>query len=128
MFLCPSCKSKMTLPKCSCGYTVEKSNNIWCFTDAPDTVTSGDGDKYIGYEHIGEAYSGNRKYIIEEADAGFAKEISDLAGNGVFLDLACGDGCITVPCAANGTSIIAVDISNNMLSILQDRKATYREC
>lgn len=123
MFICPNCKSKMIFPKCSCGYTVEKSNNIWRFTDAPDTVTSGDGDKYIGYEHIGEAYLGNRKYIIEESDALFANEISAITGDGVFLDLACGDGCFTVPCAANGTRIIAGDISNGMLSLLQHKAA-----
>ncbi len=123
MFVCPKCKGKITLPQCCCGYSVKKINNIWQLTDMPDMVTSGDGDKYIGYEHIGAAYSGKRKYIIEETDALFANEISKLTG-GVFLDLACGDGCFTVPCAANGTRIIAGDISNNMLSILQ-HKAKY---
>lgn len=121
MFICPKCKAKMTLPKCSCGYTVEQTNNIWQLTDMPDIVTDGDGDKYIGYEHIGESYSDNRKYIIEESDAIFADEISKLTGEGVFLDLACGDGCFTVPCAVNGTKIIAGDISNKMLSILQEK-------
>lgn len=87
----------------------------------PDVITSGDGDKYIGYEYIGETYSGNRKYIIEESDMLFANEISKLTGQGVFLDLACGDGCFTVPCATNGTRIIAGDISNNMLNILQEK-------
>ncbi len=124
MFVCPKCKEKITLPQCCCGYSVKKINNIWQLTDMPDMVTSGDGDKYIGYEHIGGAYSGNSKYVVEESDALFAKEISKITGGGVFLDLACGDGCFTVPCAENGTKIIAGDISNNMLSILQD-KAKY---
>lgn len=121
MFVCPKCKSIMALPQCLCGYKFEQKNSIWQLTDTPDMITSGDGDKYIGYEHIGGAYSGNRKYIIEESDALFANEISKLTGGGVFLDLACGDGCLTVPCAANGTRIIAGDISNKMLSILQDK-------
>jgi len=121
MFICPSCKSKMALPKCSCGYNATQINNIWQLTDTPDIVTCGDGDKYIGYEYIGEAYSGNRKYVIEESDALFSKEISAVTGEGIFLDLACGDGCFTVSCAANGTRIIAGDISNKMLSILQDK-------
>ncbi len=77
-----------------------------------DIVINGDGDKYIGYEHIGESYSGNRKYIIEERDRLFANEISAMTENGIFLDLGCGDGCFTVPCASNGTKIIAGDISN----------------
>ena len=87
----------------------------------PDKVTSGNGDKYIGYEHIGESYSGNRKYLIEEKDRLFASEIARITGDGVFLDLACGDGCFTIPCASYGTKIIAGDISNKMLDILQQR-------
>ena len=121
MFICPKCKRKMALPECSCGHKVEVRNGIWQLSLMPNIVKSGDGDKYIGYEDIGEAYSGNRKYIIEEGDALFAAEVSALTGDGIFLDLACGDGCFTVPCAANGTHIIAGDISNRMLSILQEK-------
>lgn len=128
MFVCPKCKFKMELPQCKCGYTAEQINNIWQLSDMPDIITSGDGEKYIGYEHIGESYSGNRKYIIDESDALFANEISKLTGEGIFLDLACGDGCFTVPCAANGTRIIAGDISNKMLSILQDKAKHNNIC
>lgn len=124
MFICPECKSKMNLPQCLCGYNVTQINNIWQLTDTPDMVTGGNGDKYIGYEHIGESYSGDRKCIIEASDALFAKEVSKLTGDGIFLDLGCGDGCFAVPCAADGTRIIAGDISNSMLRILQE-KANY---
>lgn len=124
MFICPKCKSTMKLPRCFCGYEAKQTKNIWQLTDMPDIVTNGNGNKYIGYEHIGEAYSGSRKYLIEEPNAIFAEEISTLTGDGIFLDLACGDGCFTVPCAANGTKIIAGDISNKMLSILVE-KAKY---
>lgn len=123
MFLRPKCKNRMTLPTCSCGYTVRRQNMIWQMTDMPDIVTDGEGDRYIGYEHIGESYSGERKYLIEEPDILFAKEVSQITGDGILLDLACGDGCLTVPCAADGTEIIAGDISNNMLSILQKKAA-----
>lgn len=122
MFKCPKCKSKMNLPICKfCGFEIPNQNNIWRLTDMPDIVTEGDGDKYIGYEYIGESYSGNRKYLIEERDLLFANEISRLTGDGIFLDLACGDGCFTVPCASFGTKIIAGDISSTMLSILQKK-------
>ncbi len=121
MFICPKCQKTMNLPACSCGYTVPFKDGIWQLTDMPDMVKDGDGDKYIGYENIGETYSGNRKYVIEERDELVSKEISALTGNGVFFDLACGDGCLTVPCAQNGTRIIAGDISNGMLTILLDR-------
>ncbi len=121
MFLCPICKKEMRLPKCSCGHSVEKRNGVWQLSDMPDMVKDGDGDKYIGYEDIGEAYSGNRKYVIEEEHALIAAEVSAYTGDGIFLDLACGDGFLTVPCAANGTRIVAGDISNHMLSILQEK-------
>ena len=101
--------------------TVRVIDNILQLTDAPDIVTSGDGDKYIGYEYIGEAYSGSRKYAVDEGDTLFADYISEETGNGVFLDIGCGDGCITVPSAKNGTRIIAGDISNAMMKILQER-------
>ena len=67
-------------------------NNIYQLTDAPDIVISGEGDKYIGYEHIGGAYSGNNKYLIRESDELFADYLAEVTGNGIFLDLACGDG------------------------------------
>lgn len=124
MFQCPKCRAAFRLPICgNCGNKIEKVNNIWQLSNMPDIVTEGD-EKYIGYEHIGEHYSGSRKYLIEEKDSLFAKEVAELTGDGVFLDLACGDGCFTVPCASFGTKIIAGDISNNMLSILQ-RKAQH---
>ena len=121
MYLCPACKSIMDLSTCRCGHQIPCFDGIWQLTDMPDMIIDGDGDKYIGYEHIGESYSGARKYLIEERDALFAMEISRLTGDGIFLDLACGDGCFTVPCAANGTRIVAADISNTMLSILQKK-------
>jgi hypothetical protein len=101
MFTCPKCKLKIDLPICKfCGNEITNRNNIWQLSDMPDIVTEGDGDKYIGYEYIGESYSGKRKYLIEERDYLFAKEIYELTGDGIFLDLACGDGCFTIPCAS----------------------------
>ena len=99
----------------------EIHNNILQLSDSPDIVIEGEGDKYIGYEHIGGAYSGIQKYAIEERDKLFADYIAEMTDRGVFLDLACGDGCLTVPCAKNGIRIIAGDISNTMMSILQER-------
>jgi hypothetical protein len=99
MFKCSKCNSTFHLPVCgNCGYEIKKLNNIWQLSYMPDVVTEGE-DKYIGYEHINDHYSGKGKYLIEEKDALFAKELADLTGDGIFLDLACGDGCFTVPCA-----------------------------
>ena len=121
MFLCPKCRHEMSLPQCDCGYTVKQQDGIWQLTDMPDIIKDGDGDKYIGYEDIGDTYSGERRYQIEGGDKLFAFEISQLTEDGIFLDLACGDGCLTVPCAKNGTHVIASDISNRMLTILQEK-------
>lgn len=122
MFICANCKAIMDLPICSqCGYEYENLNDVWRLSDMPDIVVEGDEDKYIGYEYIGENYSGNRKYIIEDKDLAVAKEIAGLTGDGVFLDLACGDGCFTVPVASFGTKVIAGDISNTMLKVLKKK-------
>lgn len=122
MYICPKCKRKMNLPECNhCGNVIRKENNIWQISDMPDMVIGGDCDQYIGYEHIGESYSGQRRYLIEERDRLAAEEISAVNGEGILLDLACGDGCFTVPCAQKGSRVIAGDISNRMLSILQDK-------
>lgn len=100
---------------------VKVTDDILQLTDTPDIVTSGDGEKYIGYEHIGGAYSGNYKYLIPEWGELFASYIAQVTGDGIFLDLGCGDGCITVPCAKLGIKIIAGDISNTMMTILKER-------
>ena len=122
MFICPMCKNKMSLPRCNCcGNIIRQKNNIWQISDMPDLVIGNDVDQYIGYEHIGESYSGRRRYLIEERDRLAAKEISVVNKAGILLDLACGDGCFTVPCAGIGVWVIAGDISNKMLSILQDK-------
>lgn len=120
MFICPNCNREMDLPRCChCGNIIRKENNIWQLSDMPDLVIDGDSDQYIGYEHISERYSGHRRYLIEERDRLTAEEIAAVNGKGAFLDLACGDGCLTVPCAHLGIQVIAGDISNKMLSILQ---------
>ncbi|MCL2546022.1 MAG: class I SAM-dependent methyltransferase [Oscillospiraceae bacterium] len=96
-------------------------NGIQQLTDDLPIVTQGDGDHYIGYDDIGESYSGNRKYALAERDALFAAEIAKQTGDGICLDLGCGDGCLTVPMAQFGVRVIAGDISNNMIQILQRR-------
>ncbi len=120
MFLCPRCKQFFDLPTCLCGHTIENRNGIWQLSDAPDIVTDGE-QQYIGYEHIGKAYSGERAYRIESRDKIIADECSHITADGVLLDLGCGDGCLTVPLAAHGTRVIAGDISNAMLRLLQDK-------
>lgn len=122
MFLCPKCGFEFEMPYCAyCGYSVTSMDGIWQLTNDPDVVTKGSGDQYIGYEYIGEAYSGNRKHTIEYSDELLAKEISKITGDGIFLDLGCGDGCLSVPVARLGTKVIAADISNSMLKILQQK-------
>ncbi len=111
----------MALQGCGCGYQSARLHNVWQLSDAPDLITEGNGDQYIGYEHIGAAYSGGRRYRMEVSDVIFAKEVSRITGDGILLDLACGDGCLAVPCASNGTKIIAADISNTMLMLLQEK-------
>jgi len=76
--------------------------------------------KYIGYEDIGEAYSGGSIFRALKADEKF-NQIAKIIGNGILLDLACGDGLYTVPLLKHGIKIIAMDISDKMLSLLYKR-------
>ncbi|MBR6916039.1 MAG: class I SAM-dependent methyltransferase [Clostridia bacterium] len=100
---------------------IRVKNGVLQLSDAPDIVTDGDGDKYIGYEEIGEAYSGNAKHLIDEGSALTAEYIAEVTKDGLFLDLGCGDGAVTVPCARLGVRVIAGDISNKMMEILKER-------
>lgn len=122
MFKCPKCGNSYEIPTCQCGYTVCQNKKIWQLSDAPDIVLDGEGDKYIGYEHIGENYTGSKKkYKIEEKDYKIAEKVAELTGEGIFLDLACGNGYLAVPVASFNTKVIAGDISNTMLSILMEK-------
>jgi ubiquinone/menaquinone biosynthesis C-methylase UbiE len=122
MFICPVCDKEMILPTCmKCGHCVSAVNGIWQFSNDPDLVIEGEDDKYLGYESIGENYSGIQKYAIDEKWSIIAEKVSSLTNNGVFFDLACGDGIITLPVARHGTKIISVDISNSMLLLLKDK-------
>jgi ubiquinone/menaquinone biosynthesis C-methylase UbiE len=106
---------------------ISEQDGILIFTDDPNLAIDDDkADKYIGYEHIGENYSGKHRYEIEENGRLMANEASQLCGEGVLFDLCCGDGYITVPAAANETRIVAADISLEMMLVLKKR-ALYNE-
>ena len=120
-FRCPECKKAMPLPGCACGYTAKSKNGIYQLTDAPYIVKDDSAEvKYIGYEEIGEYYSGKSLFEKAKIDEKM-KKTAELAGDGVLLDLACGDGAITVPLAMQGVSVISMDISDKMLSLLFER-------
>lgn len=120
-FKCPKCRQGMTLPICSCGYTVPYNDSIYQLTDDPYIVKDDAADiKYIGYEEIGEYYSGKSLYQEIDIDDKY-KKLTELIGQGVVLDLACGDGVYTVPLAALGVHLIAIDISDKMLFLLKKR-------
>ena len=126
MYICPVCKNTTNLPVCFfCGYKFIMSDGVYILSNDPDiNIDNESKDKYIGYEHIGEFYSGKKWYEITDRQHITGKVIAEIAGDGIMLDLACGDGNITVPTAKYGCRIIAADISNKMLSLLF-RKAKY---
>lgn len=121
IFLCPLCKSSFSLPECKCGYNVPYNNLIYRFTDDPYMVKDETADvKYIGYEDIGEYYSGlslNEKVQVDEQH----RKISELVGDGILLDLACGDGAYTIPLVLLKVKTLSMDISDKMLSLLYKR-------
>ena len=120
-FKCPKCGKPMSLPSCSCGYTAQNKNGIYQLTDSPYIVKDDSADvKYIGYEDIGEAYSGKLLYDKIEID-GIYKKTAEIVGNGILLDLACGDGVFTVPLVSQNIPVISMDISDRMLSLIYKR-------
>ena len=125
MYKCLKCGNPTTLPVCTnCGYEFESKDGIYILTDAPDiNLDDSKGDKYIGYESIGKYYSGGYWDEAMERLRIRGKAVSDIVGDGLLLELACGDGQITIPSAENGCRIIAGDISRGMLSILKEKAA-----
>ena len=121
IFKCPKCKKTFTLPSCDCGYTASCANRIYQLTSDPYMVKDDSAEvKYIGYEDIGEAYSGGAGFTLKLVDDKFDR-IAKVIGGGTLLDLACGDGLYTVPLLKRGVKIIAMDISDKMLSLLYRR-------
>jgi ubiquinone/menaquinone biosynthesis C-methylase UbiE len=91
-------------------------------TDLPNlNLDASKGDKYIGYDKPGKYYEGKNYLECDGYHKACAEKISFLAGNGVFLDLACGGGSYSVPVLLNGTRVIAADISSVMLNLLKDK-------
>jgi len=76
--------------------------------------------KYIGYEDIGEAYSGVSIHTALKVEEKFS-QLAKIIDGGTLLDLACGDGLLTVPLLGLGVKIIAMDISDKMLALLHKR-------
>lgn len=101
--------------------TTECVNSIYQMSNMPDKVIDSDGDCYIGYEEIGEGYSGKTRLSLFSQYVEASKLIKEYVKDGILLDLACGDGAYTVPCAKLGMKIIAGDISNKMMSLLMER-------
>ena len=96
-------------------------NSVFQMSDMPDKVLDGEGDCYIGYEEIGEGYSGVTRLTLPPDAVACSKLIAQYVKDGVLLDLGCGDGAYTVPCAKTGIKIIGGDISNKMMSLLMER-------
>ncbi len=125
-YLCPGCNSLMELPACSeCGHHVTIKNDVWQMTDMPNMNIDGE-NKYIGYDNIGEHFEPERiynddiqKYRVYDT---CSKKIVELFGTNItVLDLGAGLGSAAIPLAKYGASIIAVDISQNMLELLIKR-------
>jgi ubiquinone/menaquinone biosynthesis C-methylase UbiE len=120
-FKCADCGNSMMLPCCSCGHTPDFNNGVYQLTNDPYMVKDTTAEiQYIGYEDIGEAYSSGAAFHLMSVNDKLDK-VAELIGDGVLLDLGCGDGLFTVPLLKRGTSIIAMDISDKMLSLLYKR-------
>lgn len=123
IFACPKCKTVLDLFRCpKCGYGIPQVHSIWQFCDAPAIQLDG-GDKYIGYDNIGENFEPAVKYwdANNTERYGVYESCGDrlaaiLGHDGIALDLGAGLGTASIPLAQNGIFTIAGDISNVMLA------------
>lgn len=127
-YLCPKCRSKTLLPRCStCGYEIPYTNSIYRFCQ--DASIKLEEDKqYVGYDNIGEDFepeitfrdaNNTERYGVYAACSDliakkYGTEIS-------VLDLGAGLGTASIPLAKNGIYTIAADISAVMLSTAAKR-------
>ncbi len=123
VFICPKCKIVLDSFRCpECGYEIPQVHSIYQFCDDPAIQLDG-GDKYIGYDNIGENFEPAVKYwdannterygVYEACGDLIAKKFGrDIT----VLDLGAGLGSASIPLAQNGIFTIAGDISNVMLS------------
>lgn len=75
----------------------------------------------LAWDHIAEGYD---NYMTPSHDGHFTAKLLRLAGlqSGMkFLDIAAGSGALTIPAARMGARVTAVDISPNMIRLLQER-------
>ena len=127
-YLCPKCKSKITLPLCTtCGYEIPCIHSIYRFCN--EVSVKLDGEKqYIGYDDIGEDFEPEITYWdTNNADrygvyAACSELIAKIFGTSIcVLDLGAGLGTASIPLAKNGIYTIAADISAVMLSTAAKR-------
>ena len=75
----------------------------------------------LAWDHIAEGYD---NYVTPSHDGHFTAKLLRLAGlqSGMkFLDIAAGSGALTIPAARMRARVTAVDISPNMVRLLQER-------
>lgn len=128
MFRCLRCGKFTALPTCSyCGYKFTVADGIYQLTDDPGiNLEDGKGIKYLGYDRIGPYYGGRDRLKCDHASMAIGRQVAELVGKGLVLDLGCGDGQLAVPAVLNGCTVIAGDISNVMLRLLSE-KATANQ-
>lgn len=129
MFLCPECRTATLLPVCRhCGFKIPVIDGILQLTDNPNlNLDAGNGDRYIGYDEIGENFDPGALYCDgwltqDDLYRSCSRKLVELFGQkAVVLDLGAGLGAASIPLAEAGARVIAADISQNMLRILKSR-------
>ncbi|MBQ8404805.1 MAG: hypothetical protein IJX55_10365, partial [Clostridia bacterium] len=114
-FLCPKCKSEITLPYCKiCGNEIKQIEGIYQFTDCGNVNLSGE-NQYIGYENIGEDFEPCLIYGSNNTEEyGVYSACADLIAKHfgtdiTVLDLGAGLGTASIPLAKKGINTIAAD-------------------
>jgi ubiquinone/menaquinone biosynthesis C-methylase UbiE len=132
LFVCPKCYHALWFfypDQCVCVYVIPKIDSVYQFSDEPPVSLDQPGQRYLGYENVGENYEGCLEQEVDDYGifGGCSRELVRLLGKGcIVLDLGTGLGPAAITLAVAGANTIAVDVSQRMLAIAAQRAAGRR--
>jgi ubiquinone/menaquinone biosynthesis C-methylase UbiE len=95
-------------------------NGVYWLTENPNLAFDSDSPDYIGYDTIADHYDRGRDSVPGRVRSLVAEETLRRCrrSSASLLDVGAGTGAWSIPFSKSGASVVAADISSNMLRIL----------